>query len=154
MGLRTGTMIWPSASVPVANRRTEVSVRSEWRHFGLSLARSGLHSQLGGTRSLTAFHTFRQRVRLRRSVVPCGNPERTVEDPSGTTSPANRRELGITGTRIPDLTRYKDRICLGNITDARRHLHRRTEQIVAFLDGFAGMYTDPYTDRGLAGCVI
>src|SRR5262245_54349250 len=59
-----------------------------------------------------------------------------------------------TSTRIPDLTRYKDRICLGNITDARRHLHRRTKKIVAFLDGFAGMNTDPYTDRGLADFVI
>jgi hypothetical protein len=59
-----------------------------------------------------------------------------------------------TGTRIPDLTRYKDRISLGNITDARRHLHRRTEKIVALIDRFAGMYTDPYTDRGLADFVV
>ena len=59
-----------------------------------------------------------------------------------------------TNTRIPDLTRYKDRVCLGDITDSRRHLHRRTKKIVAFLDGFASMYTDPYTNRGLACFVI
>src|SRR5262249_1287622 len=59
-----------------------------------------------------------------------------------------------TSTRIPDLTSYKDRVCLGNITDSRRHLHRRTKKIAALLDGFAGMYTDPYTDRGLADFVI
>src|SRR5262245_49949720 len=39
-------------------------------------------------------------------------------------------------------------------TYSRRHLHRRTKKIAAFLDGFAGMYTDPYTDRGLADFVI
>ena len=60
------------------------------------------------------------------------------------------RKLQIdTGTRIPDLTRYKDRVCLGNITNSSRHLHRRTKKIIAFLDGFTGMYADPYMDRAL-----
>ena len=44
---------------------------------------------------------------------------------------------------------YKYRVCLGNITNSSRHLHRRTKKIIAFLDGFTGMNADPYMDRAL-----